>query len=164
MRMRYRVVSDKPEISEDGELVLEPLSFVDEVKACSKYRPSNGIIAVNYLRTIAVEVGKRYDKQFNGFKHVIPTDYVGIATHTDADVAKVVEMMFSKYPQIYGAYIRKKLSDAPTTAKCVVWVGEEQPFVSIAEECGLTLYVEGEETLTPVEEKQPTQKKLKKAK
>lgn len=129
----------KTEVSkvlEYGEVVVPPLSFLEEVKACNRFRPANGIIAVNYLRTIAVEVGRRYDKKFNAYRNVVPTDYVGIATHCDEDVARVVKAMFdASYPSIYKAYYAQKIKDAPFTAKCLS--SSDPLFAEAAKEAGL---------------------------
>lgn len=128
--------TEVPENLEDGEVLVPPLSFLEEVKACNRFKPANGMMAVNYLRTIAVEVGRRYDKNFNAYRNVVPSDYVGIATHSEEDVAKVVKAMFdATYPSIYRAYYIQKIKDTPINIRCLV--SDDPVFEEAAKEVGL---------------------------
>jgi hypothetical protein len=105
--------------------VLTRLTFVDEVKACSNKKPVSDLLALNYIRNLAEEVGKKYDKTFNVYRHVVPSDYVGIRCETDEQIAKVVEEMFlASYPQIFDKYVEFHLRKRPMSVRVIYAVGD----------------------------------------
>jgi hypothetical protein len=134
--MQKIICSDSvPAICPEDHFVIEPLSFVDEVKTCSRFQPSTGKMAPNYLRTIAAEVGRRYDKKFSPYKNVVPTDYTGIAFHSVEEAASIVKAMFlASYPQIFESYLRHQIGIRSHSCSTIVLVGEMSIYIDQARE------------------------------
>jgi hypothetical protein len=117
---------------------IRPLDFVAEVALCEKFKPSSNLMAINYLRAIASEVGRRYDKKFNPYLNIVPCDFVGIRCATNEEIAKVVKDMFDRsYPKIYRSYLETKLRNRPINCKIVYFVNLPDDADKIAEEQGL---------------------------
>ena len=117
----------------NDECYINALDFIDEIKACEKKKGGSHILGTNYLRSIAEEVGRRYDKAFNAYRHVVPSDYNGIEAHTLEETASVVRAMFlSRYPQIFNKYLETKFKSRPYGAKVVHFVGPHEEATAFA--------------------------------
>lgn len=108
------------------EMVVSKPDFLNEIKACHKKKGGSLRLGPNYLRSIAEEIGRNYDKKFNAYRHVVPNDHVGRICETDEEVAKVVEEMFNNtYPAIYSKYYETILTSRPFNVKIVYVIGQD---------------------------------------
>lgn len=120
------VIGKAPSFLGPEEAVIKPLDFIEEIEACDKRRGGTPILGVNYLRAIADEVGRKYDKKFNAYRHVVPSDYIGRVCNTVQEVAETVrEMFLARYPQIFDAYASYKWSTVSYGARVVYFTGSE---------------------------------------
>jgi hypothetical protein len=120
----YVAVSEAPSKIGHAEMVIKKPTFVDEVRACQKYRGA-GQVGVNYLRTIAAEVGKLCSKTFNPYRHVVPSDWAGVHVSSDEEVARIVRAMFeATYPQVYEQCYENLLKVRPIGIRVIYAVGE----------------------------------------
>lgn len=122
------VVLNKPldrQLSVD-ECYINGLTFLDEIAACERKRGASGVVGANYLRAIAEETGRRYDKTFNPYRHVVPSDYHGTPSNSPEETAAIVKEMFNaRYPQIFYKYIETKFKSRPHGAKVIYFVGPQ---------------------------------------
>ena len=101
----YVLIKNPPQKLSLQEMVIAPPSFLEEVKACFKKKGNSATLGPNYLRAIAEEIGRRYDRNVNAYRNVVPHDYTGKYCASDEDVALVVHEMFqARYPIIYQKY------------------------------------------------------------
>lgn len=120
----YVAVSEAPSKIGHGEMVIKKPAFVEQVRACQKYRGA-GQVGVNYLRTVAAEVGKLCSKTFNPYRHVVPSDWAGVHVSSDEDVARIVRSMFeATYPQVYDQCYEGILKTRPIGIRVIYAVGE----------------------------------------
>lgn len=121
----YIKVSQEPSSLSSKEMVVTRLNFLNELKLCKSQKPATDLITLNYIRNLAEEIGSRHDKNFNVYKNVIPSDYVGIRCVTDEELAKVIECMFlATYPQILDKYVENQLRKRPIFIRVVYAVGD----------------------------------------
>jgi len=123
------------------EYYLDDLNFLDEIRACDKKRGGSNIIGANYLRAIAEEVGKKYDKSFNPYRHVVPTDYSGRVSNSIEETAAVVKEMFlARYPQIFNKYLEYKFKTRPFGTKIVYLNGSEDQTIDVFSKLGVKIF------------------------
>jgi hypothetical protein len=136
------IVGDKPENLKQDEMFIPELPYVDAVSACGRHRGGQVVLRVNYLRALATEVGRRYDKTFNPFRNVVPSDFDGTSISSDEDVAGVLKKMFdSSYPQIYTKYVESAIKDRPYGVH-KIYIGETRFETSILAKLGVRLVAE----------------------
>lgn len=121
----FVATSNPPTSLSDREMVLSPPSFLDEIRACLPKKGSSATLGPNYLRAIAEEIGRRYDKFFNPYRNVVPHDFVGRICNSDEEIASVVHEMFqARYPLIYERYYETKLRSRPFNVKVIYFLGD----------------------------------------
>lgn len=121
----FVITQNPPKTLSDKEMVLSPPTFIDEVKACARKKGSSATVGPNYLRSIAEEIGRRYDKFFNPYRNIVPHDFAGRICESDEDVARTVHEMFqARYPAIYQRYYESILRSRPFTTKVIYFSGE----------------------------------------
>ena len=120
----YVFTQNPPENLSEKEMVLSKPTFLEEIKACSRRKGFSATLGPNYLRAIAEEIGRRYDKYFNAYRHVVPQDFMGRVAETDEQVAEVIHEMFqARYPAIYQRYYESVLRSRPFTTKVIYFTG-----------------------------------------
>jgi hypothetical protein len=111
-------------IKSEHDLVISEPDFLEEIKYCERFRGSFSSTTVNYLRSIASEFGKKYDKAFNPYRNIVPSDFQGIPFKTSEDVSKIVRQMFlASYPQIFKSYLESQIRDRSFNCEHVIVVG-----------------------------------------
>lgn len=114
----------------DALIIFEP-DFLDEIKSCERFKGSFSKTTVNYLRSIASEFGIKYDKNFNPYRNIVPSDFQGILFKTNEDVSKIVRQMFlSNYPQIFRSYLESKIRNRPFNCQRIIVVGFDSMLVN----------------------------------
>jgi len=117
------------EVSNDTIIIRHP-DFMEEIKSCERFKGSFSKTTVNYLRSIASEFGNKYDKEFNGYRNIIPTDFQGIPFSSYEEVSTIVKSMFNaSYPKIFKSYLESKIRNRPFNCDNVVVVGFDRPLV-----------------------------------
>lgn len=121
------VATKKPPLDlSHQEMVLSKPLFLEEVRAAVKKKGSSAQIGPNYLRAIAEEIGRRYDKMFNAYRNVVPHDYMGRYCASDEEVAAVVHEMFqARYPLIYQRYYEHLLRERNFNIRVIYFTGDE---------------------------------------
>lgn len=120
----YVVTKLKPQENSKEEMLLEQPSFIEEVEACHRKKGASPMLGSNYLRAIAAEIGKRYDKMFNPYRNVVPQDYVGIICNSSEEIANIVHLMFqARYPQIYQSYYEYIIKSRKIGVKIIYFHG-----------------------------------------
>lgn len=133
----FVVVKEAPAVLSKYEMVLERPSFMDEIVTCERKRGGAHIIGANYLRAIAEEIGRKYDKNFNPYRNVVPTDYAGIPCPTLKDVSALVHKMFdARYPKIYDSYYETKIRARPFDVR-VIYLLDNEEFGATLKRCGV---------------------------
>lgn len=123
----FVMTQNPPQNLSDKEMVLSRPSFLDEVKTCAHKRGGAATIGPNYLRAIAEEIGRRYDRLFNAYRNVVPHDFAGRICESDEDVAQTVHEMFqARYPAIYQRYYESVLRSRPFTTKVIYFSGSQE--------------------------------------
>lgn len=126
----FVITQNPPQSLSEKEMVLSPPSFLNEVKACERKKGSSATVGPNYLRAIAEEIGRRYDKFFNPYRNVVPHDFAGRISSSDEDTAKTVHEMFqATYPVIYQKYYESILRARPFSIKVVYFLGAKEDAV-----------------------------------
>jgi len=111
-------------IKSENDLVISEPDFLEEIKSCERFKGSFSHTTVNYLRSIASEFGNKYDKSFNPYRNIVPTDFQGVPVKTHEDVSKIVRQMFTAtYPQIFKSYLESKIRNRPFNCEHVIVVG-----------------------------------------
>lgn len=119
------------------EMVLEHPMFMEEIRACEKKRGGAHLVGSNYLRSIAEEIGRKYDKTFNPYRHVVPSDYHGVSCQTLEEVATLVQGMFrATYPKIFDSYYEYRIKSRPFDVR-VVYLIDDAVYATTATRCGL---------------------------
>lgn len=126
----FVITQHPPQSLSEKEMVLLPPSFLNEVKACERKKGSSATVGPNYLRAIAEEIGRRYDKFFNPYRNVVPHDFAGRISSSDEDTAKTVHEMFqATYPVIYQKYYESILRARPFSIKVIYFLGSKEDAV-----------------------------------
>jgi hypothetical protein len=108
----------------DNDLVISEPDFLEEIESCERFRGSFSKTTVNYLRSIASEFGNKYDKTFNPYRNIIPSDFQGIPFKTSTEVSKIIRDMFiNSYPQIFKSYLESKIRNRPFNCEHIIVVG-----------------------------------------
>lgn len=111
-------------IKSEHDLVISEPDFLEEIKSCERFRGSFSRTTVNYLRSIASEFGNKYDKAFNSYRNIVPSDFQGIPFKTSEDVSKIVRQMFTAtYPQILKSYLESKIRNRSFNCEHIIVVG-----------------------------------------
>ena len=123
----FVMTQNPPQNLSDKEMVLARPTFLDEVRTCARKRGGAATVGPNYLRAIAEEIGRRYDRLFNAYRNVVPHDFAGRICESDEDVANTVHEMFqARYPAIYQRYYETILRSRPFTTKVVYFSGSQE--------------------------------------
>jgi hypothetical protein len=123
----FVMTQNPPQNLSDKEIILSRPTFLDEVKTCAHKRGGAATIGPNYLRAIAEEIGRRYDRLFNAYRNVVPHDFAGRICESDEDVAKTVHEMFqARYPVIYQRYYESILRSRPFNTKVIYFSGSQE--------------------------------------
>ena len=123
----FVMTQNPPQNLSDKEMVLSRPTFLEEVKTCARKRGGAATIGPNYLRAIAEEIGRRYDRLFNAYRNVVPHDFAGRICESDEDVAQTVHEMFqARYPAIYQRYYESVLRSRPFTTKVIYFSGSQE--------------------------------------
>lgn len=123
----FVMTQNPPQNLSDKEMVLSRPTFLDEVRTCARKRGGAATIGPNYLRAIAEEIGRRYDRLFNAYRNVVPHDFAGRMCESDEDVANTVHEMFqARYPAIYQRYYETILRSRSFTTKVVYFSGSQE--------------------------------------
>lgn len=126
----FVITKTPPSDISNKEMVLTKPDFLDEVKACVKRKGSSAAVGPNYLRAIAEEIGRRYDRSFNAYRNVVPTDFMGRVCTSDEAVAAIVHEMFAAtYPVIYQKFYETKLRERSFHVRVIYFAGDEQDAV-----------------------------------
>lgn len=108
----------------DCDLVITEPDFLEEIKACERWRGCFSSTTANYLRAIATEFGYKYDKKFNPYRSVVPSDYQGIPFKTPDDLSKIVKQMFAaSYPQYLKNYLESRVRNRHFQYEHIIVVG-----------------------------------------
>lgn len=118
--------SDLPESLSKDEYVVTAPNFVEEVRACSKKKPKNGLLSPNYLREIAAAIGDKYlNEDFNTLVEVNVSKYRGIPITDDKSVSDVaVKMMSKAIPDILDRYVDYHIKKRPLGCKVIYFLGD----------------------------------------
>jgi hypothetical protein len=126
----FVMTQNPPQNLSQKEMILTRPTFLEEVKTCAHKRGGAATIGPNYLRAIAEEIGRRYDRLFNAYRNVVPHDFAGRICESDEDVAKTVHEMFqARYPVIYQRYYETVLRSRPFTTKVIYFSGSQEDAV-----------------------------------
>jgi hypothetical protein len=126
----FVITSSPPKELSSKEMVVSKPSFVDEVKASVKRKGGHAALGPNYLRAIAEEIGRRYDRNFNAYRNVVPTDHTGRVCDSDEAVAEVVHEMFqARYPVIYQKYYETVLRERSFSTRVIYFTGAPEDAV-----------------------------------
>lgn len=126
----YVLTQNPPETLSEKEMLLSKPTFLEEVKACSRRKGFSATLGPNYLRAVAEEIGRRYDKHFNAYRNVVPQDFMGRVAETDEQIAEVVHEMFqARYPVIYQRYYESVLRSRPFTTRVIYFTGSQDDAV-----------------------------------
>lgn len=129
----FVITQNLPKELSTKEMVVSKPSFVEEVKASVKRKGSNATIGPNYLRAIAEEIGRRYDRTFNPFRNIVPQDYMGRICESDEAVAEIVHEMFqARYPVIYQRYYESKVRARSFFTRVIYFTGDPADAVFFA--------------------------------
>lgn len=127
MNSVYVSTKSPPKIISHQEMIISPPTFLEEVRACFKKKGGSAMLGPNYLRAIAEEIGRRYDRSFNAYRNVVPHDYMGRYCSTDQEIALVVHEMFqARYPTIYQRYYETVIKERSLDVKVIYFTGDEQ--------------------------------------
>ena len=133
----FVMTQNPPQNLSDKEMVLSRPTFLEEVKTCARKRGGAATIGPNYLRAIAEEIGRRYDRLFNAYRNVVPHDFAGRICESDEDVAQTVHEMFqARYPAIYQRYYESVLRSRPFTTKVIYFSGSQED-VAVFQKLGI---------------------------
>jgi len=122
----YVITTDAPKEIGPNELVIDPPSFLEEIRSCFRKKGGSASLGPNYLRAIAEEIGRRYDRSFNSYRNVVPQDFMGRMCGSDEEVAVVVHEMFqARYPVIYQKYYEHLIRARPFSTKVIYFTGSE---------------------------------------
>ena len=126
----FVITSSPPNELSPKEMVVSKPLFVDEVKASIKRKGGHAALGPNYLRAIAEEIGRRYDRNFNAYRNVVPTDHAGRVCESDEEVAGVVHEMFqARYPVIYQKYYETVVRERSFSTRIIYFTGNPEDAV-----------------------------------
>jgi hypothetical protein len=121
-----------------NEMLIEEPKFLEEIAACSKFVSFNGVMGVNYLRVVAGEIGRKYDRAFSPYTHIVPSDYAGTVCLNDEEISNLIKRMFkSTYPKIFSSYIDTLLKNRPLTTNVVFCTMDKEKFLQVFQNNGI---------------------------
>lgn len=128
-----------------GEYVINPPNFVDEINSAQNRSHSRRkLTTASYLRSIANMIAINYDPTFDPLKSLHAHSYEGREFNNDQELSAIVlEMLKNDYPQIFPAYLDKKIKQRPSNTKLIYYTG--------APEDGLPFLQNGIDNIDPKE-------------
>ena len=121
---KFVISKEVPAELSNYEMRIDPPSLVQEVQNCWNHRPVNGLTGPNWLKQIANEVTK-WDKGFNPYRHITPSEYQGIPYSTPEEVAQIVlRMITERYPNLTDAWVEHCIKHKPPFTKLIWFTGD----------------------------------------
>lgn len=125
-KLTFTIVESAPALTSPNEMVLTMPTFLEEIKACERRKGSITKAAPSYLRAVTELIAQKYDRRFNSYRHIVPSDYTGLDISTDEQTAEILRKMLEHgYPAIYPAYVVAKVRDRKFNVDHIWWVGSE---------------------------------------
>jgi hypothetical protein len=120
---KYVVVDKAPEVLKDGEFVIRPPDFMEEILENKTKAGRSGLTVPNHLRYVAGSIGLKYDQKLE--QHVIrPHLFIGRRYKNDKELSDIiVEMMKLQYPSIFGSYVDYQIKHRPKNTKVIYFEG-----------------------------------------
>ena len=126
-KLTFTIVESAPALTSPNEMVLTMPTFLEEIKACERRKGSIIKAAPSYLRAVTELIAQKYDRRFNSYRHIVPSDYTGLDISTDEQTAEILrKMLEGGYPAIYPAYVITKVRDRKFNVDHIWWVGSEE--------------------------------------
>jgi hypothetical protein len=121
---KFVISKEVPEELSSYEMRIDPPNLLQEVLNCWNYRSANSITGVNWLRQIANEITK-WDKSFNPYRHMVPSEHQGIPYSSPEDVAAIaLRMVNERYPNLTDAWVEHCVKYKPPFTKLIWFTGE----------------------------------------
>ena len=126
-KLTFTIVESAPALTSPNEMVLSIPTFLEEIKICEKRKGAITKAAPSYLRAVTELIAQKYDRRFNSYRHIVPSDYTGLDISTDEQTAEILrKMLEGGYPAIYPAYVITKVRDRKFNVDHIWWVGSEE--------------------------------------
>lgn len=120
---KYIIVDKAPTDLKEGEIVLRPADFMEQILANKTKAGRSGLTVSNHLRYIAGAIGFKYDQKLE--PHTIrPHLFIGRRYANDQELSGiVVEMLKSQYPSIFQSVLDYQLKNRPKNTKLIYFEG-----------------------------------------
>jgi hypothetical protein len=120
---KFVISSEVPETLSNYEIRIDPPNMLQEVMNCWNNRPANGHLGTHWLRQIANEITK-WDKSFNPYRNIIPSDYNGVPFSTPEEVADhCLRMVNDTYKGFTDAWVEHCIKNKPPFTKLIWFTG-----------------------------------------
>lgn len=126
--MRFVRVREKPQSLNNGEYVIEAPTFLNEVLSCSKKKPRNGVMSINYLRELVSAVGLKYlPETFNPLTDVNVSSFRGVPCSSDDEAnRKLIQLFKRSFPDALDAYVDFHIKNRPNGTHTIYFLGGGQ--------------------------------------
>ncbi len=120
---RYCIVDKAPAELKDGEIVLRPANFLEQIAENKGKAGKSGMTASNHLRYIAGSIGQKYDERLQQFS-VKPHLFIGRKYNTSEELSGIiVEMMKQQWPTIFNSALEYDIKNRPANTKLIYFEG-----------------------------------------
>jgi hypothetical protein len=121
---KFVISSQVPDVLSSYEMRIDLPNMLQEVTNCWSYRPASGQTGANWLRQIANEITK-WDKNFNPYKHIVPSDYQGVPFSTPEEVAEIcLRMVKDRYSSLNDSWVEHCIRHKPPFTKLIWFTGD----------------------------------------
>ena len=120
---KYCIVDKAPAELKDGELVLRPADFMEQILDNKSKARQGNLTASNHLRYIAGSIGYKYDPKLEQVT-IKPHLFIGRRYSNDQELSGIiVEMMKSQYPTIFQSVLDYQIKNRPQNTKLIYFEG-----------------------------------------
>ena len=128
-------VHSAPEELEKGCIVIGAPSFIEEIKACSKKKPKNGVMTHHYIREILGTIGLKYaDNTFDVLTQVNVSRLRGVPFETVSDVDVILNGVIKKQcPRLYEDYMNFYIKKRPFGTRLIYFLGSPMQTATFTE-------------------------------
>lgn len=123
MSTKYAVVDKAPVELKEGEIVLKPADFMEQILENKQKARRGNLTASNHLRYIAGSIGYKYDPKLEQVT-IKPHLFIGRKFMDDKELSGIiVEMMKLQYPTIFQSVLDYEIKNRPAGTKLIYFEG-----------------------------------------
>lgn len=107
-------------------IVIHGPDYTEQIAACKKKRPRNGLTTVNYLKEVIAAIGDKYfGEDFNAVIGIKYSRFRGLPFENDGDVDEIVKRILQRsYPEATDRFMDYHIKHRPHGTKLIYFTGD----------------------------------------